>query len=292
MSEKTIVTAVAGDSYFRMAVALMLSIENAGTPKSIKKRIFCYDTDISKYHLPECIEVVTVSHNTTNDKFANRRIKSDCLVHQSVKNSDVIFLDADCIVYDNIFPHLFDLLRKYSVLTIIKALSENVPTRQRNRIKNGVLINEEFFICKAARHLYSSIANIHTNGGFYGRADDEVGHKFAKLFHETLLNRPFFIFEENESFFTMEPYLSYAYQVATEYALNNQIPIINTKEKCIYSTDVNNQINHGDNGILHAVTPTGQILHQLSIVHYVKKDVNYINIVNKMLEEHAIMTYD
>lgn len=193
--------------YYRMAVALMISAQKrAGNDYTYI--IFSDVGKLNELHVPDWIRIEKLSefYSSTKERSTRRsegfRIKSMILSDDILKEYDVLFLDADCFVFDNCFDRVFDLIQENSV-AIYGAYAEE-----------GQLWGRFDFVNAASRAGYT-VRNMWLNSGFIGRAGDALGLRFASYYRSLMDNYPFRPFIESRFWQTAdEPYLATAYQLA------------------------------------------------------------------------------
>jgi hypothetical protein len=146
-----------------------------------------------------------------NNKFSARRYKYIPIYHHAITNYDVLFLDADTLVFDNIFNTLFERIFNHSVL--IYGTYQNIDYNWYSQVKGF----EKFNLKNEAYKLGWNINNLSLNSGIIGRKADRFGYQFAQKIYELLYELPLPHFSLSKykagEYFNDEPYFALAYEL-------------------------------------------------------------------------------
>jgi hypothetical protein len=206
--KKAIITLAMGSAfYYRMALALMMSAQRRAGD-GYQYIIFSDVDSLHGLQVPPWLTVTKLSsrYNSPAHGVTSRsegfRIKSMILSDETLTNFDVLFLDADCFVFDNCFDRLFEQIRNNSIAIY------------GGYAADGQLWGRFDFVSAASKAGYS-VRNMWLNSGFIGRAGDALGLRFANFYRSLMDSYPFRPFTESRFWQTAdEPYLATAYQLA------------------------------------------------------------------------------
>jgi glycosyltransferase involved in cell wall biosynthesis len=206
-----ITTLCIGQNYLRMGVAMMKSCR-IFLNDSVDYIIFYLNCDPLQFFNCDWIKFIKIEEiYPLNNKFSARRYKYIPIYHHAITNYDVLFLDADTLVFDNIFNTLFERIFNHSVL--IYGTYQNIDYNWYSQVKGF----EKFNLKNEAYKLGWNINNLSLNSGIIGRKADRFGYQFAQKIYELLYELPLPHFSLSKykagEYFNDEPYFALAYEL-------------------------------------------------------------------------------
>jgi hypothetical protein len=229
LSRKIVANLAIGTKFLQMALGCMKSAQRI-CGQRYTYVIFYAWCDIKKFDVPSFITLVNIEPIITgrktrglyndeyrvisaeeirSDGFAAREIKGIPFIHPDFVDDDMIFLDADVIVYDDCFEELFVKTRAQSVVTLGGALDPTVASY------NWPHAGWEFNLREQARLVGFDVVNRRVHTGIVGRGSDNVAKHIAITFDYLLQAKPLPLFPANVRYFNDEAYFALALSLAT-----------------------------------------------------------------------------
>lgn len=254
-----LVTLCIGNKYLRMGIALMQSC-HPFLKNEVDYIVFYTNANPEYFKLPSWVIFEKIDEiYLIENRWSGRQYKSIPLSHKKYVDRDVLYLDADTLVYKNKFAELFQIIRTKSVL-VYGTSSEDDAIWFKDEKKNSY-----FNLKKQAKLAGYDVYNLHINSGIMGRASDKIGIKFTKLLEEFLANPPFKIFEKS-SYFNDEPYVSIAFQMSTKGTDKGN----HSLDYKTYVTTAGAYLSNEDSGWPTVHKPhLGVVAEKCAIIHYV-----------------------
>jgi hypothetical protein len=267
MRRKAIVTLAIGDLYFDMAFACINTARKFlgkeceyvifyANLKNDKKKDYLNDV-----HL-EDIDALIYRRKKKDElekmPFLYRTFKSIPFAHKKYLDYDMLFLDADSLVFFDKFDEIFDYVQKKSLLIFGSYRADDYC----HIVQNGYKLN----LMEQARNLgYENIKNMGINSGFVGRAGDHIGQKFGKLLDELIIKDEL-VFPPN--YYNDELYFMMAFQLAI-WGDKDKGKTIGSGIVCTtHGADI--IIKNGHHNVYKRLSGEG-LIEKPAIVHYVGK---------------------
>lgn len=266
MKKKVLSTLAIGDLYMSMACTMMSSTRRF-LGDDLLYVVFCANADIVKFAEAYCwidFQQINIDIPIRN-KFTARRYKGAPLVHNKYLGYDMLFMDADTIVYSDKIMDLFRIVSEKDLL-LYGAL------RDDSYVWFKGADGEEFnMVCYAEAKGLGTVGNFTINSGIIGRTNSKVGIEFAEYVDKLLRDESLVPFEKG-IYYNDEPYVSIAYQkVCRKYGVTDIFTPLNTEEVTYYCTTAAAEISVHDDSedrVKILRESNGTWLHP-EIVHYV-----------------------
>lgn len=211
MKRRALVTLSIGNNYFRLGLGLMISSYRF-LKNEIEYVIFYANADPSLFNVPHWITLIEINlAYPIENAWSGMRYKAIPLIHKECLNCDVLFLDADTLVYENRLSDVFDIIRQKSVLVYGKFAGPHDIWLTDE--KSDIRLN----LKSAAALIGYDVDNLFLNSGIIGRANDSIGHEFAEMLAILLDKMPLqpWLKQSPRIACSDEPYVSIAYQLST-----------------------------------------------------------------------------
>ncbi len=207
-----IATLAVGDTYLRLAAACLASARQAAGDR-YEYVVFAGKTTWSPAAGRPWLRIVDVTDmldaRVPPDALAKRPLLArafKCIPfsHPDYLHRDLLFLDADSLVFEDRFDEVFASIRADSVFIMGQYMPDDY---------NHVNIEGQAFNLKEeAARVGLTARNMNVNSGFVGRAGDEAGQRFGMELDRLLTQRPLAPFPGR--YFNDEPYVMLAFQSA------------------------------------------------------------------------------
>ena len=228
MNRQVIANLAIGTQFLQMALGCMKSAYKVCGSR-YEYVIFFAWCDLSEFEVPPgiClvnIEPLIIARQTRSlytdsyrrisdpeiraDGFAARELKGIPFVHPEYIDDDMLYLDADVIVFNDCFKEIFDQLRQKSILTKGKTLAPNVDTYSFPKM------GWQFNLQEQARLAGFEITNRVVATYIVGRSGDDIAKYVSLTFDYLLQVKPLPLFPPNVRYFNDEAYFALALSLA------------------------------------------------------------------------------
>jgi hypothetical protein len=192
-----------------MALALMISAHKFA--KGNYQYVIFSDREILPYYkTPHWLKVVKLgSRYYKEDSSGSIRLhsfllKSMILSDEVIQDHDALYLDSDCYVFRDSFEDIFQIIDNYSMAIYGQYLPEDEIWGKIN-------------FPEVASKAGFTVKNMWLNGGFIGRAANQIGMDFVKRFESMMSAYPLKSFMPTKFWqYTDEPYIAIALQLTAE----------------------------------------------------------------------------
>lgn len=205
-------TLAVGPVYLRLAVALMHSARRVAGD-SLTYVIFHGNCDADEYaHVPWItfvdLDPIVFARTSKQDLDAvpnrPRDFKGLPFVHEDYLDADMLFLDADSLVFEDRFDEIFQLIREHGVVLFGSYTDDDYCHYNTPKLR--------FNLKEEAAKLGHDVRNMNVNSGFVGRSGDDRGQRFGRKLDELSQQQCFQPVLGSKV--ANEPYVMLAFQLA------------------------------------------------------------------------------
>ena len=228
MNRKVIANLAIGTKFLRMALGCMKSAYKVCGSR-YEYVIFFAWCDLSEFEVPPgiClvnIESLIISRKTRSlyndtyrrisydeikaDGFAARELKGIPFVHPEYIDDEMVYLDADVIVFNDCFEEIFDRIRQNSIVIRGQTVPPNVESY------NHPKVGWRFNLQEQARLVGFDITNRKVGTGIVGRSSDGIAKYISLTYDYFLQVKPLPLFPPNVRYFNDEAYFALALSLA------------------------------------------------------------------------------
>ncbi len=229
MTERIIATLAIGTKFLQMALGCMISAERF-CGRRFRYVVFTAWSDTDLFDKPDFIELVDIAPiiakrsarelysnryrilspaEVIQDGFAARELKGIPLTHPDFLDDEIVFLDADMIVFEDCFDEVFSFISDHSIATTdSNVLDPDTP------LYHWPSVEWTFNLREQARLVGFDIINRHVHTGLVGRGCDPVARYIALTFDYLLQVKPLPLFPQNVRYFNDEAYFAFALSLA------------------------------------------------------------------------------